>query len=185
MLETIVVSRVESQTKFIKANSSNVWVRRCQKHSLVVQIYKIPYIHACSVIQSCLTLSDPVYCSSVVSSVYVIFQARIMESVAISFSRKEKKKKSQTISRAALIRTLLGQHQYFPEVSSNLWIVNCDARGKHQFYFRKECTVMGKDIFSLKFREKMKLTVVVKILEISGHSSNQVMCSLYLKYVLY
>ena len=104
-----------------------------------------------------------------------------MESVAISFSKKEKKKKSQTIPRAALVRTLLEQHQYFPEVGSNLGIVNCDARGKHQFYFSKECTVIGKDIFSLKFREEMKLTVVVKILEMSGHSNNQVMCSLYLK----
>ena len=103
-----------------------------------------------------------------------------MESVAISFSKKEKKK-SQTIPRAALVRTLLEQHPYFPEVGSNLSIVNCDARGKHQFYFSKKCTVIGKDNFSLKFRKEMKLTVVVKILGMSGHSSNQVMCSLYLK----
>ena len=92
MLGAIVVSRVESQTKFIKANSSNVWVRRCQKHSLIVQIYKIPYIHECSVIQLCPTLNDPMYCNPAGSSVYGIFQARIMESVAISFSEKEKKK---------------------------------------------------------------------------------------------
>ena len=100
-------------------------------------------------------------------------------------SPKRKKKKSQTIPRAALVRTLLEQHPYFPEVGSNLSIVNCDARGKHQFYFSKKCTVIGKDNFSLKFRKEMKLTVVVKILGMSGHSSNQVMCSLYLKQVLY
>lgn len=41
--------------------------------------------------------------------------------------------KSQTIPRGALVRTLLEQHQYFPEVGSNLRTVNCDARGKQQF----------------------------------------------------
>ena len=45
------------------------------------------YVHACSVIQSCLTLCDPIDYSSSGSSVYGIFQARILKWVAISSSR--------------------------------------------------------------------------------------------------
>ena len=39
------------------------------------------------VAQSCLTLSDPMDCSLPGSSIHGIFQARILEWVAISFSR--------------------------------------------------------------------------------------------------
>ena len=39
------------------------------------------------VVQSCLTLCDPVDCSTPGSSVHGILQARILEWVAISFSR--------------------------------------------------------------------------------------------------
>ena len=39
-----------------------------------------------SVIQSCLTLSDPMDCSQLGSSVHGILQARTLEWVAISFS---------------------------------------------------------------------------------------------------
>ena len=41
----------------------------------------------CSVAQSCLTLCDPMDCSPPGSSVYGIFQARILEWIAISSSR--------------------------------------------------------------------------------------------------
>ena len=41
----------------------------------------------CSVAQSCLTVCDPVDCSSPGSSVHGIFQARIPEWVAIFYSR--------------------------------------------------------------------------------------------------
>ena len=37
--------------------------------------------------QSCLTLYDPINCSSLVSSVHGILQARILEWIAISLSR--------------------------------------------------------------------------------------------------
>ena len=37
--------------------------------------------------QSCLTLCDPIDCSPPISSVHVSFQARILEQVAILFSR--------------------------------------------------------------------------------------------------
>ena len=38
------------------------------------------------VIQSCLTLKDPMYCSLPGSSVHGIFQARVLEWVTIAFS---------------------------------------------------------------------------------------------------
>ena len=43
--------------------------------------------HVCSVARSCLTLCDPRDCSLPGSSVHGILQARILECVAISFSR--------------------------------------------------------------------------------------------------
>ena len=45
------------------------------------------FVHACSVSHSRLTLGDPMDCSMPGSSVHGIFQARILESVAISYSR--------------------------------------------------------------------------------------------------
>ena len=45
------------------------------------------YICACPVAQSCPALCDPMDCSPPGSSVHGILQARILEGVAISFSR--------------------------------------------------------------------------------------------------
>ena len=45
------------------------------------------FVPSASVAQSCLTLCDPVNCSPPGSSVHGILQARILEWVAISFSR--------------------------------------------------------------------------------------------------
>ena len=44
-------------------------------------------IHACSLVQPCLTLCDPMDCSQQVSSTHRILQARILGWVAISYSR--------------------------------------------------------------------------------------------------
>ena len=41
----------------------------------------------CEVAQSCMTLCNPVDCSLPSSSIHGIFQARVLEWVAISFSR--------------------------------------------------------------------------------------------------
>ena len=48
------------------------------------------------VAQSCLTLCDPVDCSLPVSSIHGILQARILEWVAISFSRGSSQPRDQT-----------------------------------------------------------------------------------------
>ena len=53
------------------------------KHTILKQLY----VCVCSVAQSCLTLCDPMDCSPAGSSVHGILQARILEWVAISFSR--------------------------------------------------------------------------------------------------
>ena len=50
----------------------------------------------CSVIQSCLTLCDPMNCSPPGSSVHGIFQAKILEWVAISFSRGPSRPRDRT-----------------------------------------------------------------------------------------
>ena len=50
----------------------------------------------CSVVQSCLTLFSPTDCSPPASSVHGTFQARILEWVAISFSRGSSQPRDQT-----------------------------------------------------------------------------------------
>ena len=53
-------------------------------------------LHACSVTQSCLTLGKPMDCSLPGSSGHGIFQARILERVAISYSRGSSQPRGQT-----------------------------------------------------------------------------------------
>ena len=55
-----------------------------------------PSAFVCSVIQSCLTVCDPMDCGLPGSSVHGIFQARILEWIAISFSRGSSPAKDQT-----------------------------------------------------------------------------------------
>ena len=68
---------------------SSVWL--CDPHGLqqAMPPCSSPSSRICSgeVVQSCLTLCNPVDCSLPGSSVHGIFQARILEWVAISFSR--------------------------------------------------------------------------------------------------
>ena len=54
------------------------------------------YATLCSVAQSCLSLCDPLDCSSPGSSLHGIFQARILEWVAISYSRGSSPPRDQT-----------------------------------------------------------------------------------------
>ena len=50
----------------------------------------------CKVAQSCLTLCDPMDCSPTGFPVHEIFQARVLEWVAISFSRGSSRPRDQT-----------------------------------------------------------------------------------------
>ena len=54
------------------------------------------HVHACSVTQSCLTFCDPMDSSPSSSSVQGISQGRILEWVAISFSRGSSQPRDQT-----------------------------------------------------------------------------------------
>ena len=61
--------------------ASHIWTTLCCNPESVS-------IAGVSVAQSCLTLCDPVDCSLPGSSVHEIFQARILELVAVSYSRR-------------------------------------------------------------------------------------------------
>ena len=52
-----------------------------------VQMWELDHEEGCEVTQSCPTLCDPMDCSLPGSSVHGIFQSRVLEWVAISFSR--------------------------------------------------------------------------------------------------
>ena len=61
---------------------------RKRKYKMATRKEKWGWMHAaCLVTQSCLTLGDPMDCCPLGSSVHGIFQARILERVAISSSR--------------------------------------------------------------------------------------------------
>ena len=60
------------------------------------QMWSIILLYMCLVAQSCLTICDLVNCSPSGSSVHGILQARILEWVAISFSRKSSLSRDQT-----------------------------------------------------------------------------------------
>ena len=64
--------------------------------------------------QSCLTLCDPMDCSPSGSSVHGIFQARILEWVAISYSRRSSCPRDQTCATCCLKVIVI--------ININLWI---------------------------------------------------------------
>ena len=70
----------------------HIWVWRLAHSRGSVRICSIDkvndWMHACSVIQSCPTLCNPMDCSPPGSSFHGIFQARVLAWVAISFSRR-------------------------------------------------------------------------------------------------
>ena len=76
------------------------WVYLSLRGTTKVRTYKtIAYVRCESeseVAQSCLTLCDPMDCSLSVSSIHGIFQARVLEWVAISFSRGSSRPRNQT-----------------------------------------------------------------------------------------
>ena len=59
---------------------------------------QIPYNYTMSseVAQSCLTLCDPIECSLSGSSIHGIFQARVLEWIAVSFSRGSSQPRNRT-----------------------------------------------------------------------------------------
>ena len=64
----------------------------CSGHSFATYCFC-----CCLVAPSCPTLCDPVYCSPSGSSIHGIFQTRILERVAISYSRESSQNRDQTL----------------------------------------------------------------------------------------
>ena len=73
--------------------------------SLLVSFYPVCKGCVCSVAQSCLTLFGPMDCSPLASSVHWIFQARILEWVAVSSSRGPSRPRTGTL---CLLRCQVG-----------------------------------------------------------------------------
>ena len=80
-------------------NLSWVLLREITEDLLFSHLKKLFYLSqvgVCSVVQLCLTLCDPVDCRPPGSSVHGIFQARILEWVAISYPRGSSRPRDQT-----------------------------------------------------------------------------------------
>ena len=90
---------------------------RCDIQQLTNNIY-FTYAAAAKSLQSCPTLCNPIDCSPLGSSVPGILQARILEWVAISFSKAWKwKVKVKSLSRAQLLATpWTAAHQALPSM---------------------------------------------------------------------
>ena len=98
------------------------------------------------VAQSCLTLCDPMDCSPPGSSVHGIFQARVLEWVAISFSRGSSQPRDRTqVSRIA------GRH-------FTVWATRKPGRGSITVTKTRPGTNCGSDheLLIAKFRLKLK-----------------------------
>ena len=65
-------------------NNSDLTISKIQN---IILTFKAAVITCCLVAKSCPTLYGPMDCSLPGSSVHGIFQARILECIAISFSR--------------------------------------------------------------------------------------------------
>ena len=78
------------------------------------------FLHACSVTKSCLTLCNPLDCSPPGSSVHGISQARILEWVAISFSKGSSPPRDQT--RVSCIGRWILHHQATREAHGTMYL---------------------------------------------------------------
>ena len=95
-------------------------------------------VSACSVAQWCLTLCNPLDCGPPGSSVYGILQARILEWVAISFSRGSSWPRDQTPISCIFCMTPMSPQGLSSDVTS--LIVAPDS----QFWWRPCSAVLGR-----------------------------------------
>ena len=80
-------------------------------HITAPRLYQEDCVCVCSVIQSCLTVCDPMDCSLPGSYVHGIFQAKILEWVAISYSRRSSWPRDPNL---CLLHFLYWQADYLP-----------------------------------------------------------------------
>ena len=101
------------------------------------------------VAQLCLTLYDPMDCSLLGSSVHGIFQARILEWVAISFSRRPSRPRieprSPTLYTDALPSGPPGKSQYLLlSVLTPVLRISPSVSVKHHANFAREILIRGE-----------------------------------------
>ena len=82
--------------------------------------------------QSCLTLNDPMDCSPPDSSVHGIFQARVLEWVAIAFSLNH-----------------LGYHYFVEETLSSWWLLQHNLQCLLRFYLL--CVIKGNELLRREY----------------------------------
>ena len=105
------------------------------------------------VTQSCPTLCDPVDCSPPDSSVHGILQARILEWVAISFSRGSSQPRDPTwVSCIAVRRFIL-----WAPICSNLLI---DQKKKEKKDYKREALLTTMTLCSLGMENQRNVTAV-------------------------
>ena len=97
------------------------------KKSYCAIIYLTVCVSMCLVSQSCLTLCNPMDCSLPGSSVHGIFQAIVLEWIAISFSKESSRPRDQTqvshiIDRHFTVCDLSqkAEKQYYPSLNVNV-----------------------------------------------------------------
>ena len=90
-------------TEMGEFNSNDHYIYYCGQESLkrnrvnlIVNKRVQDAVKFSSVTQSCLTLCDPIDCSLAGSSVHEIFQAKVLEWIAISFSRGSSQTRDRT-----------------------------------------------------------------------------------------
>ena len=97
----------------------------------------------CLVTQSCPTLCDSMDCSPPGSSIHGIFQARILERVAVSFSRASSRPRTETSSTALQADSLPLSHQgsaFLTFIYVRIYALRC-------VYFSLDCQLYTNKAF--------------------------------------
>ena len=117
-------------------------------------------VSPCVLTQSCLTLCDPMDCNPPDSSVHGIFQARILDWVAISYSRGYSQPRDQTyISRVSCIGRWILYHPGSLKVSlSSVQLLSCTTKN----------TLPSKTLLQIWWRNQ-KLSRQAKVKRIQLH----------------
>ena len=89
---------------YFKVKYRHIWEIQCFGIMTPLKMKLIMLGNELLVAQSCPTLCNPMDCSSPVSSVHGILQARILKWVAISFSRGSSRPRDGTQTRSAALR---------------------------------------------------------------------------------
>ena len=85
--EQVFLQRMQTNDQQTHEKCPILLVIREMQIDITVKYSSLGWLNESEITQSCPTLSDPVDCNLSCSSVYEIFQARILKWVAISFSR--------------------------------------------------------------------------------------------------